>query len=56
MKVIATTQRAQLGVTKLATRVSELKKVGYKFDQEWERSYNRYGKPVRYMRYRLVAE
>lgn len=42
---------ADLGITKLATRVSEMKKQGYKFKQEVVQSYNRYGKPVRYMRY-----
>lgn len=40
-----------LGVTKLATRVSEMKKDGVKFEQEPILSYNRYGKPVRYMKY-----
>ena len=42
-----------LGITKLATRVSEMKKEGKTFNQEYEESYNRFGKKVRYMRYYL---
>lgn len=42
-----------LGITKLATRVSELKKDGYVFKQEYEKSQNRFGEPVHYMRYFL---
>ena len=40
-----------LGITKLATRISEMKKVGYTFKQELVNSYNRYGKPIHFMRY-----
>lgn len=40
-----------LGITKLATRISELKKDGYEFKQEYEKSRNRYGEAVYYMRY-----
>lgn len=42
-----------LGITKLATRVSEMRKCGMEFDQELEKTTNRYGDPVRYMRYRF---
>lgn len=42
-----------LGITKLATRVSELKKEGVEFEQEYEAGKNRYGETVHYMRYRL---
>lgn len=42
---------SDLGITKLATRVSEMKKVGYEFKQTPVCSYNRYGKTVRYMKY-----
>lgn len=42
-----------LGITKLATRVSELKREGYRFVTESVTSKNRYGKSVTYSRYRL---
>lgn len=45
-----------LGITKLATRISELKQEGVVFEQEAETSKNRFGEPVRYMRYRLKDE
>ena len=44
---------ADLGITKLATRISELKRQGYEFDQKYEYSVNRYGEPVHYMRYSM---
>ena len=40
-----------LGITKLATRVSEMKKDGYIFYQKRECSKNRYGDLCNYMRY-----
>ena len=40
-----------LGITKLATVVSDLKKDGIHFYQEMEHSKNRFGEPVCYMRY-----
>ena len=45
-----------LGITKLATRVSEMKKVGYTFKQTQICTYNRYGKPVRFMKYEWKDE
>lgn len=42
-----------LGITKLATRVSEMREEGVDIIGEWESTKNRYGKTVRYMRYRL---
>lgn len=42
---------SDLGITKLATRISEMRKDGIEFDQVWECSKNRYGDDVRYMRY-----
>ena len=41
-----------LGITKLATRVSEMRRMGYAIDGEDETRMNRYGKPVTYKRYR----
>lgn len=43
-----------LGITKLATRISELKQEGFLFDQEMITRKNRYGRTVRYMEYRLI--
>lgn len=42
---------SDLGITKLATRISEMRRDGIEFDQVWECSKNRYGDDVRYMRY-----
>lgn len=40
-----------LGITKLATRVSEMKRDGIVFDQKYEQRKNRFGEAVYYMRY-----
>ena len=45
----------ELGVTKLATRISEMKMLGIQFGQDYEDRTNRFGKKVRYMRYRKAA-
>ena len=42
---------SDLGITKLATRISELSRRGYEFDKKMVTSKNRYGKAVSYMRY-----
>ena len=42
---------SDLGITKLATRISELSRRGYEFDKKMVSSKNRYGKAVSYMRY-----
>ena len=47
---------ADLGVTQLATRISELKERGYQFRTEDVRTTNRYGKPSHYYKYYLVSE
>ena len=44
---------SELGVTKLATRISEMISIGYKFTKTVEHKKNRHGKPVHYMRYGL---
>lgn len=41
-----------LGITKLATRMSEMSRMGYQFDKVMETAQNRYGQNVRYMRYK----
>lgn len=40
-----------LGITKLATRISELRKDGWEFNIETIKGKNRYGKPTRYAKY-----
>ena len=46
-----------LGITKLATRISEMRRFdGIQFKQEYEKSKNRYGETVYYMRYFLPKE
>jgi hypothetical protein len=42
---------ADLGITKLATRVSEMKKDGIILKHEVVKGKNRYGRPMHYMRY-----
>ena len=44
-----------LHITKLATRISEMKALGIQFDQVYESRRNGEGKSVRYMRYRKAA-
>lgn len=46
---------SELGITKLATRISEMRVLGIQFDQDYEGRVNRFGKKVRYMRYRKAA-
>ena len=45
-----------LGITKLATRISEMRKTGMEFEQEYVKSKNRYGEDVYFMRYYLPKE
>jgi hypothetical protein len=44
---------SDLGITKLATRISEMRKDGMKFKIEMVKSKNRYEKTVHYARYSL---
>lgn len=46
---------SELWVTKLATRISEMKAIGIQFDQTYESRENIFGKKVRFMRYRKAA-
>lgn len=43
-----------LGITKLATRISEMRRDGIEFKIETVKSLNRFDKPVRYARYSLA--
>lgn len=45
-----------LGITQLATRISELKELGYQFRTENVKTKNRYEKPSHYYKYYLVNE
>ena len=45
---------ADLGITKLATRISEMRKDGMQFKIETVSSKNRYGKSVSYAKYSFV--
>lgn len=40
-----------LGITKLATRIGELRRDGVDIKQEWKVSKNRYNEKMRYMTY-----
>lgn len=44
---------ADLGITKLATRISEMRKDGMHFNIEMVKRKNRYGKTVHYAKYTL---
>lgn len=44
---------ADLGITKLVTRVLEIDALGIPIHKEWETGKNRYGESIRYMRYSL---
>lgn len=40
-----------LGITKLATRISEMRAKGVKIKDVWVEDFNRYGQKVRYKKY-----
>lgn len=46
---------AYLGITKLSTRISEMKVIGISFSQVYESGVNRSGRKVHYMRYGRAA-
>ena len=46
---------SDLGITKLSTRISEMRMLGIQFEQNFEGRENRFGKKVRFMRYRKAA-
>lgn len=43
-----------LGIMRLASRMTELKKRGHKIETEWVKVSNRYGETCRVKRYRLM--
>lgn len=46
---------SDLGITKLATRISEMKKEGMQFQTETVKTKNRYGKTVRFAKYSFIG-
>ena len=40
-----------LGVMRLASRITDLKQAGYEIDSKFVHSKNRYGEPIKYKRY-----
>lgn len=42
-----------LGCTRLASRICDLKRQGYEFDSEFVKGKNRYGETVKFKKYRL---
>lgn len=51
-----TSAEAQMeyGIARLASRVSELRKLGFPIEREMVRGKNRYGEPTRYAKYTLI--
>ena len=43
----------ELGITRLASRIVDLKHKGYKFEEEWVSKKNRYGKMISFKKYIL---
>lgn len=46
---------SELGITKLATRISEMIRGGEKIQKTMEKGLDRYGNPVTYMRYKRAV-
>ena len=44
---------SDLGVMRLAARISDLRRAGHRISRKTETAKNRYGRAVRYARYRL---
>lgn len=47
---------ADIGVYRLASRITDLKRKGYRINVKMERGKNRYEEPTRYARYSLAEE
>ena len=47
---------AEFGITKLATRISEMRKDGMEFHIETIKTKNRYGKAVSFAKYSFIKE
>ena len=44
----------QLGVTRLASRIVDLRREGYSFKKDWVTKKNRYGKTISFLRYTKI--
>jgi coenzyme F420-reducing hydrogenase alpha subunit len=47
---------SEYGITRLASRIHELRESGHNIQNFWEESVNRYGVKVKYVRYVLIKE
>lgn len=45
-----------LGIMRLASRISDLRRKGYVIDRTFERGENRYGEPTKWARYTMKGE
>lgn len=45
-----------LGCTRLASRINDLKNQGYEFESEFTSGINRYGEKISYKRYKIKSE
>lgn len=43
-----------LGITRLSSRIYDLKKKGYNFKESWVSKTNRYGKKITFLKYELI--
>lgn len=43
----------RMGITKLATRVSEMRRDGMQIEDDWVKGKNQFGEPVRFKKYWL---
>ena len=46
----------ELGITRLPSRIWDLKQMGYEFEEEWISKKNRYGKTISFKKYTLKKE
>ena len=46
---------SEYGIYRLASRISDLKKLGYKFEVSFGTGKNRYGEPTHFAIYRLIG-
>ena len=46
---------SDLGITRLASRIHDLKRMGYQIDSETHHSVNRYGESTHFSVYRMVV-
>lgn len=47
---------ADLGMTELRSRISEIMRAGFPIKKEWQNSTNKFGERISYVRYSLIQE